>query len=250
MERRDVIERAKELGYYRLRKAKHSDLYRHKATAKIVGVPHTPSDNRSMKNTVADLERGAVTNGRGHLGFAETAQSAHEAAVAILAKSRVPMTASEICDAATRAIGATVGATQQALINAARNNRDGIVRLKRGWYVVDPELAALPSQERRTAMDYIVKNGPRQAYRQTGIRSQALTMARQIAQEEKGALEWVEKAIEDGTARIQPQATTAPRLYELVAAESGKRGIVVLRDDEGSLWVARRLATATEDATQ
>lgn len=237
MDRMTVIERAHELGYEHVRDTKHSELYEQTITGARVGIPHTPSDVRSLKNTLAELERGAVTNGKGTKMKLDNSfpkdSTVMDAVPLVLKAYGVPMKTSEIAEAVLGEIEASYSAVTVAL--STQNKRDAVpvVRLKKGWFVYDEELHEIPAQERRTAIDRIAKAGPRRAYREPGIRSAAITAARKLLEPEPPPPE--------PETRDEPtRAAGTGSLMEMLAVDD-ERGVAFMRDEGGRLWTARRV---------
>lgn len=230
MKRRDLVKRAESLGFYRLRKAKHADLYRHRYTSKVVGIPHTPSDNRSLDNTLADLRRAAgnggdTTNpvdevkrilgtGRGEVMMPRRTKS-------IVQESTLPETA-----------------VRPAVPRVARE--EGYVKLGRGWYVYDPYLDSLTDKAKKWACEEIIRQGPAKVYRNTSVRESVIREATAMAAKaqqmaDRELMESFEAAVEAKTEEEQQQLPAAP-LCEMVADDGD--GTAIFRGEDGRLWVA------------
>jgi hypothetical protein len=279
VKRAEVVDRFAELGYSVLRETKHETLFRHSVTGARVGIAHTPSDPNWYRVAIREAERKALTNGSGHLRFAAAAAGAESVAAAarsVLGAAPGPLTVEEIAGAVTKALGggdpeACTAAVRAALSVAARRKHDGVVRIKRGWYVRDPELAALPGPARESALGMIAKAGPRRAWREPAFRAEALAFARGLGEEGAGgAGEGKEEVVtvttvQSASARDTPSTATPeperkpraaraqsappspappplPAMYEMVGEDPS--GLAVLRGEDGRLWLAKPLAAA------
>lgn len=251
MDKRQIEKKALELGYVRERQAKHGELWRHGVTGETVEIPGTPGDHRSLKNTLADLERGAVTDGRGHLRFGADVtpeQTLPAACAAVLQKAPGPLKSSEIVAAVAEARPGVNPQSVSAALSLAVRDYEPVLRLRRGWYVCDPDLAALPPTARESAIGMIAED-PRRAYREGLIRQRALRFARSLVEEDEPCPQYETGAPEDAEdpTHEEPQpeprpsgAVAASALFELVAEEPGG-AVAVLRGEDGRLWVARAL---------
>lgn len=243
MNRRDVIARAEELGYSKFREAKHGTLYRHRYTAQIVSVPHTPGDVRSLKNTLAEVESKA--------GVASHDETAVSVAAQIIRSSEEPISAGEIVERVASETGATSGGIAAALSALARRDDNAVVRVKRGWYVWDEELAALPKIALESALEYLNGKHPQTAWNDGRTRCDMLAYGRDVARIRPDERE--EEADDEETSEEEAVRTSEPAkvasltgLFELVATEPGVDGVAVIRYEDGTLWVARRLLGGDE----
>ena len=251
MDKRQIEKRAEELGYARERKAKHGELWRHGVTGKAVEIPGTPSDHRSLRNTLADLERGAVTDGHGYLRFSAGVtpeQTLSAACATVLQQAPGPLKTSEIVAAVTKARPGVNQQSVSAALSLTVRDYEPVLRLRRGWYVCDPDLAALPATARESAIGIIAED-PRRAYREGLIRQRALRFARSLGAEDEACPQ--EEAVtppdsdeppaDEPKPEPQPhRAVAASALFELIAEEPGG-SVAVLRGEDGRLWIARAL---------
>lgn len=242
MKRKDVARAAEELGYYMFRKAKHSDLYRHKETGKIVGVAHTPSDHRALQNTMADLRRGAKGDG----GPSLRQQVADR--LAELTSDARPWRRAELIEELD--VEASTFTVDKAIAGLAEEGR--LVAIYKGWYVRDDELAGLPERARRDACAEIRRIGPVKAYARRELRDAAVAEAlsnerirerlmRKQADEAAEEAAGIAKDRRPPTRGAPAPVTSAPaRLFELLGeSEVGGTAVAVLRDEDGGLWIAR-----------
>lgn len=242
MKRPEVIKRIEELGYERYRSAKHGDMYQHRVTGNTIEISLSPSDPNWHHVALKEAERKAVTNGSGHLRLAEAACGAStllEAAEAVLRSSGVPMRAEEIADAALKGVGRGARSSVSTMLAKAAGDHPTIVKLQRGWYVYDPELAVLPPLARESAIGVLRDNGPRRAYREPSIRKGALEFGRSLIPGEDVP---ESAALEQPRQQPQPQGGELPPIFELLAEEPDGT-LAVLRGEDGRLWLARPLAT-------
>lgn len=274
MKRAEVVARFEELGYVMLRQTKHDTLYEHGVTGAKVGIAHTPSDPNWHHAAIREAEKKAVTDGAGHLRFAAAAAGAESIAAAargVLKAAAAPLKVEEVTAAVTKALGgelkANTAAVRAALSAATRGKQgrtSGVVRIKRGWYVRDLDLAALSGPARESALELIARAGPRRAWREPAFRADALKYARGLEAgsgdrkpappepepaEVSGPMEAETTAREKTTAERKPRAdraetaspTPLPPMFEMVGEDPA--GLAVLRGEDGRLWLARSLAS-------
>lgn len=230
MNRNTLIKQAEDMGFHFFRSAKHADLYRHRFTSKIVGVPpHTPSDNRSFDNTLADMRRAAGATTDSPIDEIKRILGTGQGEVMMPRRTKDIVQESTLPESVIRS----------AVPRIARE--PDYVKLGRGWYVYDPYLDSLSDKAKRWACEEIIRKGPKVVYRSASLRESTLREA--VAMANKAEEMAARERVKDIEAKIEPiplsGGTVLPPIYEAVADDG--EGTAVLRDEDGRLWVAHLL---------